>query len=63
MFLRTKNTDYAARFQTFNYTYSYREIASAIKGNICFMWLSGGLQPDFRTINDFKGQKLKGSIE
>lgn len=27
------------------------------------MWLSGGLQHDFRTINDFRGQKLKGSIE
>ena len=27
------------------------------------MWLSGGLQPDFRTINDFRGQKLKGNIE
>jgi len=27
------------------------------------MWLSGGLQPDFRTLNDFRGQKLKASIE
>ncbi|MFV5691348.1 transposase [Flavobacterium sp. LT1R49] len=27
---------------------------SSIKENIYFMWLSGGLQPDFRTINDFR---------
>lgn len=27
------------------------------------MWLAGGLEPDFRTINDFRWQKLKGSIE
>jgi transposase len=46
-----------------NNTYSCRKIAKAVKENIYFMWLSGGLQPDFRTINDFRGQKLKGSIE
>jgi transposase len=46
-----------------NNTYSCRKIAKAIKENIYFMWLSGGLQPDFRTINDFRGQKLKGNIE
>jgi len=46
-----------------NNTYSCRKIAKAVKENIYFMWLSGGLQPDFRTINDFRGQKLKSSIE
>lgn len=46
-----------------NNTYSCRKIAKAVKENIYFMWLSGGLQPDFRTINDFRGQKLKGNIE
>lgn len=46
-----------------NNTYSCRKIAKAIKENIYFMWLAGGLEPDFRTINDFRGQKLKGSIE
>ena len=25
--------------------------------------LSGGLQSDFRAINDFRGQKLKGKVE
>jgi len=46
-----------------NNTYSCRKIAKAVKENIYFMWLSGGLQPDFRTINDFRGKKLKGNIE
>lgn len=46
-----------------NNTYSCRKIAKAVKENIYFMWLSGGLQPDFRTINDFRGQKLKDNIE
>lgn len=46
-----------------NNTYSCRKIAKSVKENIYFMWLSGGLQPDFRTINDFRGQKLKGNIE
>ena len=27
------------------------------------MWLANGQQPDFRTINDFRGQKLKENIE
>lgn len=46
-----------------NNTYSCRKIAKSVKENIYFMWLSGGLQPDFRTINDFRGQKLKDNIE
>jgi transposase len=46
-----------------NNTYSCRKIARSVKENIYFMWLSGGLQPDFRTINDFRGQKLKGNID
>ena len=50
-------------YRYLNNTYSCRKIAKAVKENIYFMWLSGGLQPDFRTINDFRGQKLKGSIE
>ncbi|WP_081810600.1 transposase [Flavobacterium daejeonense] len=40
-----------------NNTYSCRKITKSVKENIYFMWLSGGLQPDFR------GQKLKGNIE
>lgn len=45
-----------------NNTYSCRKIAKALDENIYFMWLSGGQTPDFRTINDFRGKKLKGEI-
>jgi transposase len=43
--------------------YSSRQIAKAVRENINFLWLSGGNQPDFRTINGFRGEKMKGSIE
>jgi len=43
-------------FGYLNNTYSSRKLARAVKENIYFMWLSGGLQPDFRTINDFRGK-------
>lgn len=46
-----------------NNVYSCRKLAKATTENIFFMWLSGGLQPDFRTINDFRGQKLKENID
>lgn len=46
-----------------NNVYSCRKLAKSTNENIYFMWLSGGLHPDFRTINDFRGQKLKGSID
>ena len=43
--------------------YSSRRIAAALRENIHFMWLSGGNRPDFRTINDFRGERLKGVID
>ena len=43
--------------------YSSRQIAKALRENILFMWLSGGNQPDFRTLNDFRGSRMKGVIE
>ena len=43
--------------------YSSRRIARALRENIHFMWLSGGNQPDFRMINDFRGSRMKGVIE
>lgn len=46
-----------------NNTYSCRKLAKAVGENIYFMWLAGGSHPDFRTINNFRSQKLKGSIE
>lgn len=35
-------------------TYSSRQIAKALRENIYFMWIAGGNQPDFRTINRFR---------
>jgi len=50
-------------FGYLNNLYSSRKIANAIQENIYFMWLSGQCFPDFRTINNFRGKRLKGTIE
>jgi transposase len=42
--------------------YSSRRIAKALRENINFMWLSGQQQPDFRTINRFRGEVMKDII-
>jgi len=42
--------------------YSCRKIERALHENIHFMWLSGCATPDFRTINYFRGKRLKGEI-
>ena len=43
--------------------YSSRQIAAALRENIHFMWLSGGNNPDFRTINRFRGERLAETIQ
>jgi transposase len=43
--------------------YSSRRIAKALRENIYFMWISGESRPDFRTINEFRGSRMKGVIE
>jgi len=50
-------------FAYLNNLYSSRKIAKALKENVYFMWLSGQQFPDFRTINNFRGQRLKETIE
>ena len=45
-----------------NNTYSCRKIASQLRENINYMWLSGNNMPNFRTINDFRGKKLQDTI-
>lgn len=42
-----------------NNIYSSRRIAQQLSENIHYMWLSGGAKPDFRTINYFRGKRLK----
>jgi len=43
--------------------YSCRKIEKALQENIYFIWLSGNSTPDFRTINDFRGKRLKAHIQ
>jgi len=43
--------------------YSCRKIERALQENIHFMWLSGHSSPDYRTINHFRGKRLKGHIQ
>lgn len=43
--------------------YSCRKIEKALHENIYFMWLSGNSTPDFRTINMFRGKRLKDDIQ
>lgn len=45
-----------------NNVYSCRKIAQALRSNIYFMWLSGNSLPDYRTINYFRGKRLKNHI-
>ena len=42
--------------------YSCRKIEKALGENIHFMWLSGNSTPDFRTINYFRGKRLRCEI-
>jgi transposase len=43
--------------------YTSRKIAAALRENLHFMWLSGEQYPDFRTINDFRGNRMKAVTE
>ena len=42
--------------------YTSRKIAEAVEENIHFMWLAGGQTPDFRTLNEFRGKRMKAVI-
>ncbi len=46
-----------------NNVYSCRKIEKALQENIHFMWLSGNSTPDYRTINYFRGKRLKNHIQ
>lgn len=43
--------------------YSSRNIESALKENVHFMWLSGMNKPDHNTINRFRGERLKDGLK
>ena len=46
-----------------NNIYSCRKIARQLEENIHYMWLAGEATPNFRTINNFRSQKLKDQIQ
>ncbi|MCY7487790.1 transposase [Paenibacillus alvei] len=43
--------------------YSSRQIAKAVRENIPFMWLAASQRPDFRTINRFRSERMRGVLE
>jgi len=43
--------------------YASRRIAKAVREQLPFLWLSGGQQPDFRTVNTFRSSRMKGVID
>lgn len=43
--------------------YSSRQIAKALRENVNFMWISGGNRPDFRSLNGFRGDRMKVVID
>jgi len=46
-----------------NNTYSSRKIEQQLKENVNYMWLSGMSRPDYRTLNYFRGKRLKSGID
>lgn len=46
-----------------NNIYSSRGIEQCLQENIYYMWLGGGIRPDHRTINYFRGKRLKGCFD
>jgi transposase len=50
-------------YSYFNNIYSCRRIEKMLQENIYFMWISGNNTPNFRTINHFRGNRLKNIIQ
>ena len=46
-----------------NNIYSSRRIEQCLQENIYYMWLGGGITPNHRTINYFRGKRLKGCFD
>ena len=49
-------------FSYLNNIHSCRKIEQQLKENVLYMWLSGGIRPDYRTINYFRSKRLKDSF-
>ena len=46
-----------------NKIYTSRPLAKKIREDLCFMWLAGGSQPCFKTLSEFRGNRMEGMIE
>jgi len=46
-----------------NNVYSSRRLEACVKENIYFMWLAGMSQPDHRTINRFRSERLRNILK
>jgi transposase len=44
-------------------TFTSRQIAKALRENMYYMWLSGGNRPDFRTINRFRSEIVRKTMD
>jgi transposase len=43
--------------------YTSRPLSKALKEQVPFMWLAGGQSPCFKTLSEFRGQRLQGLID
>ena len=43
--------------------YTSRRLAKALRENIHFMWLSGNQQPCFKTLSEFRGERMQAMID
>ena len=46
-----------------NNIYSGRQIEKQLQENIPFIWIAGGIKPDFRTINHLRSKRLKDTFD
>lgn len=43
--------------------YTTRPLARAIREQLPFIWLGGGQQPNFKTLSEFRGNRMQGMID
>jgi len=43
--------------------YTSRPLAKQLRENLCFLWLSGGRRPCFKTLCDFRSKRMKGMLD
>lgn len=43
--------------------YTTRPLARAVREQLPFIWLAGGQQPNFKTLSEFRGNRMQGMID